>query len=125
DLLGPPADSLSFRNPLFAFVMAQMTHGDIYVKGTIRTILTFQCARCLNEFDKPFEGQFSQAFKPELDMIDVKNEIRETVLVDLPIKPLCQVNCKGICPQCGTDMNNQECHCSQKTVSKLNINIPE
>jgi len=122
-VLGPSPDFVYFNNPIDARVSAQMTEGDIYVKGQIQTVLTFNCARCLNSFERPFKGQFSQVFKPEIDKIDLSNDIRETVMVDLPLKPLCQGDCRGLCPSCGINLNSETCSCSHKGSAEIKIKI--
>ena len=46
-------------------------------------------------------------------MIDLTEPIREDVLMAIPSKPLCRDACKGLCPQCGQDLNVKECGCKK------------
>jgi uncharacterized protein len=45
------------------------------------------------------------------DTIDLLPEIKDMVIVSLPIKPLCRDDCKGLCTQCGADLNSGPCQC--------------
>ncbi|MBI5187527.1 MAG: DUF177 domain-containing protein, partial [Nitrospirae bacterium] len=49
----------------------------------------------------------------ELELLDL---IKEQVMLNLPMKPLCSDSCKGICPQCGTDLNEGNCGCSREDI---------
>jgi uncharacterized protein len=43
--------------------------------------------------------------------LDLSNDIREEIVLDYPIKPLCGVQCKGLCPKCGENLNQATCKC--------------
>jgi len=49
------------------------------------------------------------------DTIDLSSILREQLILQVPMKPLCSENCKGLCPQCGQDKNVAECSCSPDT----------
>jgi uncharacterized protein len=51
------------------------------------------------------------------DEIDLTHEIEEQVAMDIPFKPLCGEECKGLCPVCGTDLNAADCGCSKEPVN--------
>src|ERR1044072_582574 len=46
------------------------------------------------------------------DQIDLNELLREQFYLELPMKPLCTEDCKGLCPQCGTNLNTGTCDCS-------------
>ena len=48
------------------------------------------------------------------DFNDVSPEIVDHVLMELPIKPLCSDACRGLCPNCGADLNVSLCNCSEQ-----------
>jgi uncharacterized protein len=52
----------------------------------------------------------------DTDRIDVTEEIRQTLLLAIPVKPLCHDGCRGLCPQCGMDLNTGRCDCHIPTV---------
>lgn len=52
-------------------------------------------------------------FIDELHMIDLEEAIREYALLELPMRPLCSEDCKGLCPHCGVDCNLEACSCEE------------
>jgi uncharacterized protein len=109
-------------------------HGhDILVRGHFKGTLNLSCSRCLTSFSHPVEAEFDLLLVPgpkhgpreveeltraDLDrdfytgeMVNLESILREQVLLTLPLKPLCRETCKGICPSCGTDLNQETCQC--------------
>src|SRR5918993_494831 len=102
--------------------------------GTVRTELELSCSRCLEPFRLPIDASFEQRFLPATEMatqeerevqdedfevsyyrddqIDLNELLREQFYLALPMKPLCEEACKGLCPQCGTNLNTGTCGCA-------------
>ena len=91
----------------------------IVVRGELHVPWEGECRRCLRTVrstldtavfevfeDKPVEGETS---KLDIDRIDLEPLVRETVLLELPIAPLCREDCAGLCPECGADRNEGDC----------------
>lgn len=112
----------------------------ILAKGTLETRAKLDCSRCLKEFGYPVHASFSELFvKPsafeevgyedaedrmalsiEDDKIDLTSLAEQTVLLSLPMKPLCTEVCKGLCPVCGKDLNIEpHTHEDEKTDPRL------
>jgi uncharacterized protein len=53
-------------------------------------------------------------FHPETDKIDLTEDIRDYALLAVPMKRLCSENCKGLCTNCGADLNNGPCDCREE-----------
>jgi uncharacterized protein len=107
---------------------------DIRVKGRLATSLEVSCARCLEpisenvkrDFDLLYRPQGSDAGRDEISVTDAEAEIgyyegqgvlledvvREQVLLAVPLKVTCRENCKGLCPQCGRNLNEGLCDCT-------------
>ncbi|MDH4229314.1 MAG: DUF177 domain-containing protein [Nitrospirota bacterium] len=103
------------------------------VKGSAEAVLELPCARCLNVFPAAFITRFDVLFTPialdvdadeielgerdmavchlEGDVVDLDGLVREQVLLELPMAPLCDEGCRGLCPRCGADLNLGECGC--------------
>ena len=101
--------------------------------GTVRTELQLSCSRCLEPFRLPVNASFDQRFLPASEMateqerevqdedfdisyyrddqIDLNELLREQFYLVLPMKPLCREDCKGLCPQCGINLNTGTCAC--------------
>ena len=107
---------------------------DIRLRGHLETELDLQCARCLEPVKQDVERDFELLYRPlgidagrdELSVTDAEAEIgyyqgggllledvlREQVLLALPLKITCRADCKGLCPQCGKNLNQEQCSCS-------------
>jgi uncharacterized protein len=134
-----------FLQPLHADLSVRKAGEEVYVKGEIKTLLSFVCSRCLIPFEFPVDSHFDLVYIPEelemardeLDGDDLnisfyysrKIDLREVVLEQLnltfPVKPLCSVACQGICPVCGKNINSGDCSCvtkdSDSRLEKLKI----
>ncbi len=107
---------------------------DIRLRGTLSANLELQCARCLDPVPQEVKRDFELLYRPlgadagrdELSVTDAEAEIgyyqgdgllledvlREQVLLALPLKVTCREDCKGLCPQCGKNLNQEQCSCS-------------
>jgi uncharacterized protein len=99
--------------------------GGLLVQGTIESQLSLECVRCLEPSKLPLvlelEGMFRlpgesrQLDTPyavsEGGWLDLTPLLREQSWLAIPMKPLCDPNCKGLCPQCGVNLNLESCAC--------------
>jgi uncharacterized protein len=107
---------------------------DIRLRGRLSTGLELQCARCLEPVRQDIKRDFELLYRPlgadagrdELSVTDAEAEIgyyqgegleladvlREQVLLALPLKITCRADCKGLCPQCGKNLNQEQCSCT-------------
>jgi uncharacterized protein len=94
---------------------AQVQGNALLVTGTLRTPATALCGRCLKKHKLPLVVQ-DFVFHHELqgeDFVDLTDNFREDILLQLPQRTLCSPNCKGLCPVCGQDLNVRRCSCEQ------------
>lgn len=96
---------------------------EIQAKGVL---LTF-CSRCLKEVELPTDNSFTVEFVKgsslndefydyEDELLDLTPPLREAIILNLPMKVLCQEECKGLCPICGQDLNESDCHCRDEFI---------
>lgn len=112
----------------------------LLVNGEIQTAVRMECGRCLTEISLPIRmvieeefriehsgGDLIQALPIEGDdesekamitnnVLDVKELVRQNLLLELPIQPLCNKDCKGLCPSCGENLNEKLCSCPAENV---------
>jgi len=79
------------------------------------------CRRCLVDLDEAVDVTVQElyqvlvtaedAFPIVGEQIDLTQMVRESILLELPLAPLCRVDCAGICPICGANRNDQPCSC--------------
>lgn len=71
------------------------------------------CSLCLEEFALDFhkDFQFNYSVTASDFEIDLSQEIREEIILEHPMKPLCRLDCKGLCAKCGKNLNQEACSC--------------
>jgi uncharacterized protein len=118
-------------------VMDVRKERDAYrVTGRMQTRLELECGRCLERFEIPVESTFELRYVPAVqnagegereieeddlttafykdETLDLEELMREQFQLALPMKPLCSEDCKGLCPECGANLNRTTCECAPK-----------
>ncbi len=90
--------------------------GRIEIEADVNAIINTGCARCLKPLSVPVNIHVSEVVGEdgvELNgsVLELDDIIKNNILVELPIRFLCNEDCKGICSICGTDLNVSECNC--------------
>ena len=99
---------------------AQIVEGELIVRGTLSVPVEARCARCTQFFSTTVtDSGFLRDFPSVLGVeeVDITEDIREAVMLSLPHSPLCDENCKGLCVQCGKDLNGGPCGCQRREES--------
>jgi uncharacterized protein len=63
-----------------------------------------------------FEPEEVRSIDPEAMYIDITDDVRQSILLSIPLKLLCRDDCKGLCPACGADWNIEQCDCDRAPV---------
>ena len=89
---------------------------EILVKAQVLSDRVMRCSRCLETSTNQATQEFylSYSVKTAGRFLEVDSQIREEILLDWPMKPLCRSDCKGICPGCGKNLNLEQCQCNGK-----------
>lgn len=105
--------------------------GILNMKGAIAGFALLKCDRCLEPFAWPLFVNIEEEFahEPSSDgddlniyegsYLDIDDIIYNDLVLALPMKFLCTLECKGLCPECGTNLNYQRCQCEAKTDMRL------
>ena len=102
--------------------------------GRVTTTLEMRCGRCLEPFTAPVDAAFDLRYQPRTtlkaeadveireddfsaafyddEIIDLGQLMTEQFYLAVPMKPLCTEGCRGLCPQCGMNLNKGTCHCA-------------
>jgi len=122
------------------------TNRGILVKAKVNTEVGVNCGRCLRTFQAPLSLVIEEEYFPLIDVdsgtsisvpdepgcftiderhiLDLTEAIRQYALMAIPMKPLCDEDCAGLCPSCGHDLNKGPCGCTSQKMdprwSKLN-----
>jgi len=118
------------------YLLVRRQGRDVFVRGEVRTTLRFECSRCLEDFPYEIQTTLSQLLRPrEEDRAEAKEielapddlecgtydgeevlldgVVEENLLLCLPMRPLCDEDCRGLCPGCGGNRNRGECNCPE------------
>ncbi len=121
-----------------ARVEMDIVHTDnvYYCNGVVVCAARLDCSRCLEPYPVTLRGEIDFSIVetgsgPEIDRdelsdtamvvpfgaspIDITDPVREAILLEIPLKPLCRETCRGLCPYCGTNRNEQRCNCTMET----------
>ncbi|BCS53929.1 DUF177 domain-containing protein [Geobacter sp. SVR] len=131
----------TFTGPVRSDITVSREYDHIRIAGRVSAPIRLTCSRCLEAYDSAVDSNFSIFFRkgtPEEvpvedevelneqdlisgtysgDEIDLTHEIEEQVAMEIPLKPLCSENCKGLCSTCGTDLNRGSCTCSREQIN--------
>ena len=138
DELGSFDERVKLVEPVTVKGKVRLAGPEVFVNGHIETRVQVECDRCLKQIEIPVNAGFDLQYIPgaeyesgataELteevmalsvfdgETIDVDEIVKEQILLAVPTRMLCQPDCKGICPVCGTDKNTGECECETKEV---------
>lgn len=108
---------------------------DIRIAGDLSAELEVACARCLDPVTRSVSRKFDLLYRPlgvdagkeemsvtaaeaevgyyQSDGLLLEDVLREQVLLALPLKAICREDCKGLCPHCGKNLNQEQCNCAE------------
>jgi uncharacterized protein len=132
--VGEPDDAYRVVAPVELAFEVNKDKDKFRLVGTVRSELELVCSRCLEPFRLPVNAGFDIRYLPATeastdaereveeedletsyyrdDQIDLNELLREQFYLALPMKPLCRDDCKGLCSQCGTNLNTASCDCA-------------
>lgn len=135
------AEGLSFSGPLNLSFTLTNVGKNILAEGNVSGGISLSCANCLAEFVYPFSVQVSEEYFPANDvppyagsdvsldelsiftygednLVDLREAVRQAILLNFPMHPLCKPDCQGLCPHCGKNKNEGECGCHDEFIDE-------
>jgi uncharacterized protein len=124
----------NFLSPVEIDASIDKTPRQLFLRVNVTTSGTFQCDRCIEEFNLLLRNQYGvfyvyeamdsekntadevRVITPDTVFIDLTNDVSEIVKLAVPLKLLCTEECKGLCPRCGTNWNHTTCDCKEERV---------
>ncbi|HEY3059431.1 MAG TPA: DUF177 domain-containing protein [Chloroflexota bacterium] len=125
DAVAAVAHDVALRGPVRGHARLTRTNEGILVHASHTAPVTLECSRCLNEVHATVKGTIDEEFLPSVDLrtgiplsietpgdeeqplidahheIDLDEILRQNILTNLPLRPLCEASCPGLCPDCG------------------------
>ena len=126
----------NFSAPVEVAASLEKSATQFFLKAHIRAQGVFVCDRCLAEFTLSLTPQYQMLYVLEgtgadnLDpaeiqviphgftIIDLTEDVRQTIILSVPLKLLCREDCKGLCPVCGADRNTRSCTCTTTIIDE-------
>jgi uncharacterized protein len=121
----------TFVNDLTVDVTLEKTGTQLFLTAAIEAEGKFLCDRCVSEFvsalpssyhmyyvtegvtDQHMDSSEMQVVPPGLSTLDIAEDVRQTIVLSVPLKLLCSETCKGLCPRCGRNRNIEACVCAE------------
>jgi uncharacterized protein len=133
----PPDEDYRVAAPVtLSLEVERAGKGVFRVIGHATTTLRLECGRCVEPFELPVDARWELRYLPAADAaaepdreiteddlttafyrdesLDVIEMLREQFQLVLPMKPLCAESCRGLCPECGANLNRTECGCQPR-----------
>ena len=126
--IGLESEDVFFSSPVFAELELFRQNDKVFVKARLTVTVELGCARCLTNVRRTLVGTLENQYRPlpkiardivddigigyySGEYIDLSDDFRESLLLELPAKVLCLEDCRGLCPQCGQNLNTGKCNC--------------
>lgn len=117
-----PSSRIEARSPVTYDLFAQVVTGELLVQGRVRAELAQPCGRCGEMFSTIVEDSSFLCAYPLRENtleVDVSPDLRERILLGLPMVARCSESCRGVCPQCGANRNREACDCRPLSFSPI------
>lgn len=105
---------LAYLENVFLDGTVERLRNTLTLRGHLKSRVERTCARCLKAVEEPIDHPFELVYdisgKEEVNALD---DIREILILDHPIRFLCKDVCPGLCPTCGSDLNQGSCLCAR------------
>lgn len=122
---------LQLKGPLRVDVTAHVAgSGEVVVRGGVKGTIRQECRRCLKPVEHPVDEDLNLIFAPvgelgrdeelggirnldaDTEELDLAGPVREELVLTVSRFPVCDPECRGLCPRCGIDRNVEECDCT-------------
>jgi len=134
------ARTVGLAEPLFGnvnlLVRMDRSHSQIVLNCTLTLNAKFECDRCDEEFTAELKNDFKLIYlfgsdpgeskavnlyylTPEEDKIDLRPDVVDYAALSVPMKRLCKEDCRGLCPNCGANLNKEACNCTKEKVNPV------
>ena len=113
--IGLSSEEVDIKSLLHVKARLEKVNNMVIANTHIKADFGYMCARCLQDLYSTEERSYIFDFElePSSEYVDLGEEIRQEIIMSNPAKILCKEDCKGICPQCGANLNIEKCKCKE------------
>ncbi len=114
--IGLSDNDVQYLSPIAIKAKVERVENTILAHVTVDGDFSLVCARCLEDVKekKHQEFDFDYPIEKGVEFIELGEDIRQELILNLPTRVLCKADCKGLCPSCGGNLNGNACKCSVK-----------
>ena len=132
----PPDPEYSVLGEVSVDVRVTRSGQNVLIRGSVKFTQRLECSRCLKEIRKTKEERIDALYAPAVNLqtelqlkkvdtdtlfydgglIDLEQPVRDAIILSIPMSPRCKPDCKGLCPRCGRDLNEEKCSCRERAV---------
>ena len=130
-------DKIELTEPLFGKyntnVVLNKFDDQIILEASTTAGANFICDRCGTEFKQTVNSKYKMIYllrsiegaeeeinitylSPDAHMIDISKDVRDYMILSIPMKRLCKEDCIGLCDKCGADLNEKQCDCNDDEI---------
>ena len=120
-----------FKSDVEVQATLEKSSGQLLLRAGVSTSAEVACDRCVKLIQQPLQSKYQmyyfweapeedrydpsevQVLTPGQNVLDLTDDVRQTVVLSLPLKHVCREDCKGICPMCGKNLNDGPCTCTE------------
>lgn len=108
------APGINTSSPVEIRVKALKSQDRLELTIGLESAVTMQCSRCLRETEFTFTKNFRLDYllTKQDTAIDITEDVRQELMLEYPLRPLCKPDCKGLCTKCGENLNEGDCKCA-------------
>lgn len=108
--MGLGVQDVVFERPLRLTATFQRERQTVLVEAQVEGDMEQVCGRCLERCGRPYRNRFGLDYTIGQDpFLDITDDVRQEILLSYPVRFLCKEDCRGLCPQCGTNLNERSC----------------
>ncbi|MFH1201904.1 MAG: DUF177 domain-containing protein [Candidatus Omnitrophota bacterium] len=105
---------IHFDQPIRVTHLVSKGKNSLSADSRLESGFTLTCCRCLKEISVPLSRRFKNNLHVDssVQFVDTIDWIREEIMLNYPLKPLCKAECLGLCKICGVNLNERGCSCA-------------
>jgi len=126
-------DSEEFTRPIHIVYDCNKVGSEVFINTLLSTQVDLTCDVCLDHFQLNLQEKVNIVLTTDTDLVerdeediylitesstkvDVTDSVRQSLVLAIPFKKKCKESCKGLCPNCGANLNYEKCSCSQRRI---------
>jgi uncharacterized protein len=121
DIIGLNNDTvLKFLSPFAVRAVATKPEDEVIISFVVQSRYESSCGRCLAKVEHDWVAEFTLTYstKEFKEFVELDEDIRQELILNLPVRVLCRADCKGLCIDCGVNLNKETCEHNHTVFSK-------